>query len=311
VPEGYRSAKPTCDHCNAKRARKDTFVLQHDDGRWFCVGRQCVADFLGHNVNLTTGWRVLGTADDEEFWGGLRGEPTYSLTHELLPAVVRIIQAHGFVSRKAAQIAHDRQVACDDTTSSLLRAMLEPSSDSKVTVTVGGRNISESTFSQETWHLPLDNDAVSGVRTFWAAVKPRNEFEDNCQKIMAATEIKLKHFGLFCAAVSSYFRHLGQLAERRVEAAKAAESVHVGTVGKREYFALTCTKVIDVPTDFGTLHINKMIDAAGNVVVWKTTSDRLAQGRTYTGKCTVKKHDNYMGAAQTLVSRCALEIVPQ
>lgn len=309
VPEAYRSAAPTCDHCQAKRARKDTFVLQHDDGRWFRVGRQCVADFLGHSVNFYFGERILGELNDDAFWDGLgRIEPSYSVADELVPLAAGIITEIGFISRKSAEIDGGT------TTSSLLMVAINPTDERSlrgdpITYAYGREHLKPSELAARAWvaAAALPTTFVADFCAYWANVAARNEFEDNCQKIVATKEITTKHFGLFAAAVFCYFRHLGQIAERTAKPA-AGESHYVGEVGKREVFSgLTCTKVISLDTDFGTLHINKLLDAAGNIIVWKTGSHRLAEGETYTGKCTVKKHDAYKGIKQTIVSRCALQ----
>lgn len=44
----FRTVGSDCDHCNKKIARRDTFVLRGDDGALRQVGRNCLADFLGH-----------------------------------------------------------------------------------------------------------------------------------------------------------------------------------------------------------------------------------------------------------------------
>ena len=48
-PTKYREADPLhCDHCLTRRKRKDVFILNHEDGRFVQVGRNCIADFLGN-----------------------------------------------------------------------------------------------------------------------------------------------------------------------------------------------------------------------------------------------------------------------
>ncbi len=48
IPESYRDIDNRCEHCGTRRSRRNTFVVEHDDGSLMQVGRQCTADFLGH-----------------------------------------------------------------------------------------------------------------------------------------------------------------------------------------------------------------------------------------------------------------------
>src|SRR3972149_3916096 len=48
LPESWRRADQKCDHCGLIRKRNETFVVRHEDGTLKQIGRQCIADFLGH-----------------------------------------------------------------------------------------------------------------------------------------------------------------------------------------------------------------------------------------------------------------------
>lgn len=100
-------------------------------------------------------------------------------------------------------------------------------------------------------------------------------------------------------------------------------SQHVGTVGKRETFALTFQFSTSFPSQFGSFYIQSFTDSAGNVVVYKGGSPicleveadstnttpgycvpkALAKGDSVTVKATVKAHDSYKGQAQTIIAR--------
>lgn len=117
----------------------------------------------------------------------------------------------------------------------------------------------------------------------------------------------------------------GFKAERR---AIDSNSKHVSEVGKREVFTLTIQTISRIETDFGTMHIYKMTDAAGNIFIYKGASlgmdveyvpedwttariDRrnFIKGNTLTGKATVKAHNDRDGIAQTIISRPKFTIV--
>lgn len=86
------------------------------------------------------------------------------------------------------------------------------------------------------------------------------------------------------------------------EEADRASSKHVGTVGERVELTLTCERNFSYNTQFGTTYVNICRDADGNVIVYKGTNE-FQRGCTYTGKATIKAHEDRNGVAQTLIAR--------
>ena len=109
-----------------------------------------------------------------------------------------------------------------------------------------------------------------------------------------------QHGAILTSAVSAYRREHAPARD-----AAAAPSAHVGEIGKRAALELTCERVVDCDTDYGILHIHTFRDAAGNALVWRTTSRRIESGTRVAGKATVKAHGEYRGERQTELTRCA------
>jgi hypothetical protein len=62
MPVLYRDAARAtlCEHCNTKRNRTATFVVRDEAGAHKQVGRQCLADFLGHvDPHALSCWRGI------------------------------------------------------------------------------------------------------------------------------------------------------------------------------------------------------------------------------------------------------------
>ena len=79
--EQFRKADLTCEHCNTKRQRKHTFVVRdRESGSLHLVGRNCLADFIGHPnaVALAKFWLSIGELDEGERWCN-GGTPTMNL----------------------------------------------------------------------------------------------------------------------------------------------------------------------------------------------------------------------------------------
>lgn len=98
---------------------------------------------------------------------------------------------------------------------------------------------------------------------------------------------------------------------------KKAASGHVGTIGERLTVTVTAERIARIETQFGTLFIASMRDAAGNAIVskgrfippvarWNTETERFEIGTdAFTIKATVKAHEEFRGEKQTVVQRVA------
>ncbi len=96
---------------------------------------------------------------------------------------------------------------------------------------------------------------------------------------------------------------------RRAEAAaKRAASSWLGTVGERVTLELEVAFTTSFKTQYGTMHVHSMRDAAGNVVIYK--GGRIAdRGQRIRVKGTVKEHGIYKELKQTIISRPKVEAV--
>jgi|ETNvirnome_6_100_1030635.scaffolds.fasta_scaffold00363_17 hypothetical protein len=63
----YRTAAPDCDHCGLNRGRKSTFLVVDEDGNVQQVGRNCLADFLGHHMPNPWAYMLELNANDEDW----------------------------------------------------------------------------------------------------------------------------------------------------------------------------------------------------------------------------------------------------
>ena len=110
VPPEYLKTDDRCEHCFAKRHRKDVFILEHEDGRKIQVGRTCIRDFLGHEPNrFMAVFEIKAVLEEEsEGWGsGGTGGWCWS-PEELLTDTATVIRLYGWKSKGAAQVESDK-----------------------------------------------------------------------------------------------------------------------------------------------------------------------------------------------------------
>ena len=306
LPPAYRTRGPQCDHCKLARRRNDTYVLRHDDARVIQVGSTCIADFLGSDdagkiaalASMLAAARGLaegGCEDDGMGGGGDSGDRTLA---EYFPLVAWAVRAVGWVSRTAAREAGREGSATADLTWPI---MMDPTGrrmrEAKVEITDEDKATAA---AAEQWAENLSDAEVD---------RETGDYLHNIRALARTGLVKDRTAGIAASIITAYQRAVARERERARRAALPQVDAHVGTVGKRETFAVTLDFVTGYETAYGYTTVCKFRTAEGACVVWKATSTDLARGdvgKVYALTGTVKKHDEYKGAKQTIVTRCAI-----
>lgn len=303
----WRDTLPACDHCMAQRRRNETFLVRSEaSGQIKQVGRNCIADFLGHRdphrlAALAEIWFAvddLTDGCDEEGYGGGGGRREWNgILKDFLVMVAYSIRVDGWTSRSKA-----REFGLDWCTAD--RAM-------NVLINLSSSNSEARRAARETWAEANDRDrglaeaalASAQERLLDVDGEALSDYEHNLKLVVLSDVVKHKTSGLAASLVPWHDRELA----KRLKKAKDADSKHVGTVGERAVFeGLTLETIISLETQFGALHIHKFRSAEGNILVWKTGKAELDQGWQGALKATVKAHDDYKGTLQTVLTRASV-----
>jgi hypothetical protein len=303
IPEQFWAAKPVCEHCRENRRRKDTYIVQHDDGTIKQIGSTCIQDFLGGQdpqvaiaalKNLTEICGFLGGAGDEDGFGGPRGEFRVETSYWLRASVAEI-RMNGFLGNAKA------------------RDEGKESSSSRISSYFFGTEFEERERASQFWSQVTDEDGeVASKLVEWTKtlqVRADDSFLNNVKIVASSSSLGHKDFGIATASVIAYNREIS----RRAEAAHdAAYSQYVGEVGKRQVFEATLVVLKSWDGDYGMTFFHKFIDATGNVMVWFGSgnlyhfgADEVKVGEKVTFKATVKAHNDRQGVRQTILNRCA------
>ncbi len=310
VPEKYRHASCHCDHCQTQRNRKDTFVLLHPEKGYCQVGRQCIADFLGHadpqaiaaNASFMSNLSDLmadASAEDEGYGTG-GGSRRLEVNTEFFAAnCVALTRLFGFVSKKMALESQGNKEATAPRVWTMLNDFSKGGSaeHDRNAVIVTDADI-KAAREALAWAI--------GLKT----TKPiLSDYEHNIAALAAVETMQDKHKGFVASIHPAYVRHLegeAARAERLAARADKPASNYIGEVGKRQVFTLTLKKVIGIE-GYGGGAFNLMLleDDMGNSVKWKTEylpsveveGDDLPHeaeiGDVITVKATVKSHLEY------------------
>ena len=279
LPETYHAATPTCDHCRTNRNRRACYVLRHEDGTYKQVGSTCIEDFLGSTpFDVAAHASMLAevatiTRDD---LGSYDGRNSCTTLVQYLPWVAACIREDGWVSGAKAYETGKMP------TSRLAWNRQERGKD-----------------------MPNEADhAVSIDALLWLETATADsDYMRNILAVAAANLVDARTMGVAASILSAYQRDM----QRRADAAARAASVHVGTVGGKFSGRLSLAFQTTFENAYGNTYVYSFRDDVGNIVVWKASSNQdLTTGKSYYVRGTIKAHDQYKDAAQTVLTRCAV-----
>ena len=289
--DAYRDADADCDHCNVRRKRNDTFlVYEGTTGTVRQIGRTCLQDFLGgkdpHAMVALADAYVACVKTLESAVGNGPGLEIADLA-EFLVYTAASIRLHGWVSKGKCQ---DHQIPTASDAEACLWDWTGKHTNGKP--------------------VQADLDLAMKALEFVAADleakgAKRNSYQQNLHVIITNGTVGTRHAG-FAASIIPYFtRAQGQAAERVDYAARAAASKHVGQVKERLTFRATVERRSSFEGRFGLTFIYKFRTSEGNAITWFASRDQsIGKGDQVTLTGTVKKHDDYKGEAQTIMTRC-------
>lgn len=286
LPISFRTAERQCEHCNASRNRKDTYILLHDNGEFKQVGRNCLADFLGRDaLSIASRAEWMSTLIDTcNSLGTVKGVSTHDDLETYLAHVAEYISLFQWTSRTKSR-EYGFAATADQAWSEMHPAK-------------GATRTYEKPTSES---FEIARKAID-----WAASIPGDDIEEYLHNIRIIAKRELVQFresGLAASIVAAYKRHLGESLKREAKAI----SNWVGTVGEKIESVMAVEKAVTVETQYGTSKIYVMRDEQGNDFTWFSSTNVLEAGMTVKLKATVKAHDMYKGNKTTKLTRCKVQ----
>lgn len=320
IPAVYRSRRE-CDHCHTSRRRIDTYVLQHDDGRYVQVGSTCLRDFLGSNEVAAVAARAellalaVSVASDDAEGGGTGGGTggAERLLSDFLAIAAWVVRTSGWVSKTAAR---------------------ERNCSASATAAIAWKLLVDAKEYSEAQCEPSDEDeALAEDAAVWAESITDDVADNYLHNLRAVARTGLvsdRTAGIAASTIVAYQRHIGQVRLEATRAAARLVATYVGNVGDKVAFGLVkkgkrngVSVSNDEPvvlefttgyeTSYGYTTILKFRTGDGNILLWKATSDpgisREDVGKRFTVAGTIKEHSEYKGEKQTILTRCKVTAV--
>jgi hypothetical protein len=317
VPERFRNTDPTaCDYCKKNiTTRLETFIVHNSDTDEFQqVGRQCIKDFLGWDVNVIVRWfefinDLIGEYDEDRDWGGYV-RPEYK-PEEIVRLAAQVTSIDG---------RYIKSENGEDSTKNKVLDLLNPPR--------GG------TQSYERWLVEVFNKYNSqpdlADRIFNATMNAlptlntNGDWAYNLMTCMNAANIGSRQIGVTASAVVLGLRAIeDDMNARRDEiAADKPSNEFIGNVGEKVSIPVTIIDMKYIDSNYGGSYLITMGDENGNSVKWFASSDPFAPrihnwdnpysvtdniGKTVNITGTVKKHEEFKGRKSTMLTRCKVE----
>lgn len=299
VPREYFTARPSCDHCQTKRARRDTYIVQNvESGEFKQVGRSCMKEYTrGLSAEAAVSWISLFDTLLEGETPGTTNNKRYINTVDVLATAISVVDTFGYV-----KVRNEYDEYNPDSTKNNVCAYL--TQDKYFLERAAKRGMTS----------PELNEERAKELIAWALTNEEDYgYMTNLMSILRCEYCEYKHIGLISSAVASYRRatEKQERAEKaRQDRNKVKPSEYIGTIGERLTVEVTLTKSFSFESNYGyyptTTYIHNFIDDHGNVFIWKTTSSEPREDEIIRLTGTVKEHSEYREVKQTVLTRCKI-----
>lgn len=303
VKDFYETDPDRCDHCKKRRGRIDTFIVQNEETNELKqVGRNCLVDFLGgvdpkailnYFSYIRSIKRLVADAEEEGRTKGIRGVDHLD-TETLMQLVVMIVNQFGYKPQGGTR---------GDVQFALYGSLPERGATKEMVIL------------KELFKEWRTGDVDPGVKTRASKILEwtrnitdeaanNNNFLHNIRVLARSKYVTPRDLGFFVGMVPAYMK--AEEKDRLVKQRAAKSNEWVGVVGQKippTHVQVVGTSYVDGP--FGRTQIVRMEDEKGNFFTWFNNSATAMKPSEEKIKIvgTVKKHDEYKGRKQTILTR--------
>lgn len=303
IPERYYDAKPTCEHCNTKRARKYTYIIQNEKtGEFKQVGKTCLNDFTGGmDAKFIASYYAMFNklAEFEAPGEGCSIGATYYPVIDIMSYAYAVTRIYGYV-RSGAQNSTGETVK-----------MFYGLDNGWFSRTYDAEYRKEIKAQMESVNFNVTDDDIKVAREiidYINGVEENNNYLHNLKVLCAGDMVSRGNMNLLCSAIVCWDKELERRerkAKRDAENATLMQSEYLGNVGDRMTFEIEEWKALTSwETQWGITVLYRFIDVNGNVIIWKSSKHLDDEKEIAKLIGTVKEHKDFDGIKQTVVTRC-------
>lgn len=303
VPKRYYNINPVCEHCNSKRARKNTYIVMNTKtGEFKQVGKSCLADFTG-GLSAEAVARYLSMFEELLECESIQEGHHYKMyieTEDFLRCVAETIRCFGYTRSVEDRSTRERAYQYYAFHKGFLASIYHDIVIEELSQTdfdFNSKTSAEYAHNALEWIRGLDESELSG------------NYMHNLSTVCNLEYISSSHYGILVSLFPTFDKELvkqAEQAEREKKAKKESEnSEYVGEIKQRIKITVSAARCLTSwESEFGTVRLWKIVDEKGNIFIWKTSKMLPDVIKEIVG--TVKDHKMFRGVKQTELTRCRI-----
>jgi len=294
VPARYRTAGPDCEHCQVRRRRKDTVILQDKDGNVKQVGRSCLADYTGSSDAES---RIKAFLAWQEHWGRIRElMDDHGLDEQLaMDAPSRVLSLARFLAWVA------RCVHSDGFVSAKAEGQRSSSSNCALAAHEASKRPGADTPSPEPEYLAQGEEARTWARENLVTGDGKSTFDHNLAVI-----VKRDYVDFRTAKMAVWIFQKWRQAKFPRTFEQNRSEWRPESVGEKVTMRLAVKRVHPEASEsqYGPRDLYILADDAGReIVLFTAAANGPDEGDVVELKAEILKHDSYRGRKQTLIAK--------
>lgn len=281
IPADWYTVPGNCDHCNSRRLRAKTYIVEHD-GEYKQVGTSCLKEYTGISPELAIMWaqvQEMVVLDDMD------SESLHSIFGGSIPSVYSVVEVVALAIDSITEFGYckaDSQKPTKDRIWKMLNEHIEPTPEAKIKAIA----------------------ACEYAATYEGTFSGMGDIILNVKAIVLSEYCKYKHFGRLVYLPIAVEREQEHIAKAEARAIEAEKSDYVGNIGERITIEVSSGQLVSsFETQYGVTRVYRFSDLQGNAMTWFASKGIELNGITkVTG--TIKEHSEYNGEKQTILTRC-------
>lgn len=290
IPEKYKTCGPECEHCHRIRNRKDTYLIYNSKTDEFKqVGKSCLREYTkGLDAELCADiasfFAVCEDADYYEDDFVFTGQGRYVSARQFKKHAYGVVKEFGY---------QKEGVTVDKILASMIGRL-----DHEV-------------------KLATDEE-LQAITEYADSITDEYGYMRNAKLTWAKEYLEYRDFALIASFINTYFKHLNQLTQQKVNSETTSWVGEVGqkiTVEIDSYRMLFSSSTQVAYNTYSYSFTYEIIDKEGHIFIWKA-SHRIDMLRDEDGdytmehikptkiKGTIKEHTEFRGKKQTVLTRC-------
>lgn len=307
IPEKYKTIDGICEHCNTNRRRKETVLLQNEQGNIIQIGKSCLKDYLGYDINDKLSYMDLLTEiENEDFTtiSNIDGVKfaKYINTMKLLNISNLLIKSFGYVKTKNEYGERNTNNTKDRTLNLYCENNIYRTTISGQQMYTNEEIAIYNTINSANYK---DDEVIEAIG--WIKQQNNNSDYINNLQVLANNEyINYKETGILCSFMVCYYK-VQEHEQKQKKQTEQIKNEYVGTVGEKIQTELTLKNEFNFETQWGISHIYIFKDAEGHEYKWNSSkSIETEKQEKAIIKGTIKAQEEYKGIKQTILTRCKI-----